>query len=239
MVLFTAALVVELRCGRTTRCTGSFGERLFSLDELGSLPRLFTSGLFLAVAVLAAQAARRSVGPARPWWAAVAGIGGVLALAKLLSAHSVAEGLSPVVTLVVGVVVTAVALGFLARTGRRWGIAAAGAVVLALSCYAGVALGLDAVTSVAAALQDRVGVLGRVAATFVEELGEALAALLVLVTLRRHLPADFRDVSETPRTSVRPDPPDDRPGRPPEDAQVEEQRPVLHVVDVDPHRLLP
>jgi hypothetical protein len=187
LVLFPLALVVEVRCG-LGRCTGSPAERLLSLDAVGGLPRLYTAGLFLAVAVLAGIAARRSPGRPRWWWSAVAAIGVVLAAAKLLSAHSTAKNLSPLLTLVVGVVLTAAALGALTLTGRRWGIAAAGAVVSALAVYAVAALGLDAVTSLLASLQDRVGLLTRAAATFAEELGEALAALLLLVTLRWQLP---------------------------------------------------
>ena len=187
VVIFPLSLVVEVRCG-LGRCTGSFAERLFSLDALGGRPRLYTSGLFIAGAVLGAMAARRSAGPARLWWTAVAGIGGALALTKLVSAHSEAKGMSALATLLVGVVVTVVALGALAACGRRWGIAAAGAVVLALGIYAAAALGLDAVTSLLVSLQDGVGVLTYAAATFGEELGEAVAALFVLVTLRWSLP---------------------------------------------------
>ena len=53
VVVFPVALVVEVRCG-LGRCSGSFVERLFSLDALGGLPRLYTSGLFVAGAVLGA-----------------------------------------------------------------------------------------------------------------------------------------------------------------------------------------
>jgi hypothetical protein len=187
-VVFPLSLVVGVRCG-LGRCTGTLAERLFALDALGGLPRLYTTGLFVAVAVLGVLAVRRSAPPARPWWTAVAWIGGVLALAKLVSAHSTTKGLSAVGTLVVGVVLTVVALGALAVTGRRWGLAAARPVVLALGLYAAAALGLDAVTSVLVALQDGVGVLTHAAATFAEEFGEAMAALFVLVTVRWHLPA--------------------------------------------------
>jgi hypothetical protein len=63
-------------------------------------------------------------------------------------------------------------------------VAATRPVVLALAAYAAVALGLDLLTALAAAVQDRVGWLTVSGATFVEELGEALAALLLLVTVR-------------------------------------------------------
>jgi hypothetical protein len=197
VVVFPVSLVVQVRCG-LGRCTGSFAERLFALDTVGGLPRLYTSGLFVAAAVLAATAARRSAGRPRWWWTSVAGIAGVLALAKLVSAHSTAKGMSAAATLVLGLVLAVVALGALRFTGRRWRIAAAGPVVLALGVYAAAALGLDAVTSGLVALQDRVGILTHAAATFGEELGEAMAALFVLVTLRWHMPAGLLGVPPAP-----------------------------------------
>ena len=187
VAIFPLALVVQVRCA-LGRCTGSLWERLLALDALGGLPRLYTSLLFAAVAALAWVAARRSAGRARLWWAAVAGIGVLLTVAKLLSAHSKAEGVSAAATLVVGVVVTVLALGALTVTGRRWGIAATRPVVLALGVYALAALGLDAVTALLVAVQDSVGALTRAAATFGEELGEAMSALFVLVTVRWQLP---------------------------------------------------
>ena len=203
VVVFPVSLVVEVRCG-LGRCTGSFAERLFSLDELGGLPRLYTSGLFVAVAVLGATAARRCAGRVRLWWTAVAGIGGVLALAKLVSAHSEAKGMSPLVTLLVGVVLTVVALGALVVSGRRWGIAVTRPVVLALGLFAAASLGLDAVTSLLVAVQESVGALTRTAVTFGEELGEGMAALFVLVTVRWCLPA--RSSGAAPALGVRQNP---------------------------------
>ncbi len=140
--------------------------------------------------------AGRTVGR-RLWWTGVAAIGALLALAKLVSAHSSGKGISAVATLVVGIFLTVVALGALAVTGRRWGVPATRPVVLALAIYAAVALGLDAVTSALVAVQDRVGVLSHVAGTFGEELGEALTALYVLVTVRWHLPTDDRSPGVT------------------------------------------
>ena len=63
-------------------------------------------------------------------------------------------------------------------------MAVAQPVVFAMAAYAAVALGLDLLTGLAAAVQDRVGWLTVSGATFVEELGEALAALLLLTTVR-------------------------------------------------------
>jgi len=61
------------------------------------------------------------------------------------------------------------------------------------------ALGLDAITSAVAAVQDHVGALSAAASTFVAELGEALAALFVLVTVRWHLPVS---PERTPEAAV-------------------------------------
>ena len=188
LAVFVLGLVEDVRC-RPARCSGTAAERLLSLDALGGLPRLYTTGLFVAVAVLGWLARTRSAGRAELWWTAVAGIGAVLAVAKLVSAHSSAKGSSALGTLVAGVVLTVVALAVLTVTGRRWGVASAQPMVLALGVYAAAALGLDAVTSFVVSLQDGVGPLTRAAATFAEELGEALAALLLLVTLRWNLPA--------------------------------------------------
>ena len=66
-------------------------------------------------------------------------------------------------------------------------------MVAVLALYAAAALGLDVVTGVAVLVQSQVGSLTGATATFVEELGEALSALLVLVVVprqaRRPVPA--------------------------------------------------
>jgi hypothetical protein len=187
LVLYPIGLVERLRCG-LGRCTGSAVERLFDLDGLGGLPRLFVTGLFVTVAVLAWLARRRCVDQPRSWWTAIAGIGALLAVAKLVSAHSAAKQSAPVLTLVIGVLITGVVLRALVSAGRRWAVPAARPVVVALAVYAAAALGLDAITSLLEASQDHVGVLWAGAATFVEELGEALAAIFVVVSVRWHLP---------------------------------------------------
>jgi hypothetical protein len=188
LVLFPIGLIMRLRCG-LGRCTGSTLQHLFDLDAIGGLPRLFITGLFAAVGVLGWLGRRRSDGDARTWWTAIAGGGVVLAVAKLVSLHSTAKHSAPLLTLGVGLLLTGLALGALTVAGRRWGIAAARPNAVALGVYAAAALGLDAVTSAVAAVQDQVGALSAAASTFVEELGEALAALFVLVTVRWQLPA--------------------------------------------------
>lgn len=187
LVLFPIGLITRLRCG-LGRCTGSTAQHLFDLDSIGGLPRLFISGLFVAVAVLGWRARRRTEGEVRTWWTVIAAIGAALAVAKLVSVHSAAKAAAPLATLVIGVLIAGFALWALATSGRRWGIPAARPIAFALAGYAAAALGLDAITSVVEAAQDHVGALSAAAATFVEELGEALAALVVVTTVRWHLP---------------------------------------------------
>ncbi|MGY1733180.1 hypothetical protein ACI798_16840 [Geodermatophilus sp. SYSU D01045] len=180
VVLFGAALVVRLHCGAGP-CAGSPVGRLLDLDAVGGLPRLFTTGVFVTVAALAGRACRPVAGRARLWWAAVAAAGLTLAVLKLDSTHSVAEaGTSPLTALLLGLAVAAPSLGLLAVAGRAWRVAATVPVVAALAGYAVAALGLDAVTHLVEALAGGAGA----AATFVEELGEALAAVAVLAVVR-------------------------------------------------------
>lgn len=186
--LFCAAFVVRVRCRFTGRCGGPV-TRLLDLDTLGGLPRMATTAMFVAAAVLAWRAARAAAGRRATWWRAVAGVAAVLALLKLVSAHSVAKADSVVLTLVGSVLAAGASLTALWVLGRRWGVPATGPVVLALVLYAAAALGLDAVTSLVAAVQVSAGALTEAAATFVEELGEALTALVLLVTVRWQLPA--------------------------------------------------
>jgi hypothetical protein len=185
--IFLLGFLVALRCG-PRGCDGSLATRLLDLDAVGGVPRLFTTALFVGSGFLAWRASRSASGNAATWWTAVAVIATGLAVAKVASVHSTLKSsVSPLVTLVGGLVLTALALGALWMTGRRWGVAATRPVVLALATYAVVALGLDLLTRAAAAVQDRVGWLTVSGTTFVEELGEALAALILLVTIRWHV----------------------------------------------------
>jgi hypothetical protein len=181
VALYAVGFVVRIRCRLEGTCGGP--TRLFDLDALWGLPRVATAGLFLVTAVLAFRASRRAARVPR-WWTAIAVLAAGLALAKLLSVHSIAKSDSTALTLAGSVTVAAAVLSGLWLLGRRWQVAPTAAVVLALALYAGAAIGLDAVTSVLAAAQSHVGALSEAAATFVEELGEALAALVLLVTVR-------------------------------------------------------
>ena len=205
LALYCTGLLVRVRCAVLGHCGGS--GRFFDLDAVGGLPRLATTALFAVTAVLAWRASRRQTGRGGTWWISVAVICVVLALAKLSSLHSLAKQSAAVLTLVVGVVGAAVILGALAVTGRRWGVAATVPVVVALAGYAAASLGLDAITSLVAAVQSQAGALTDAAATFVEELGEALTALVLLVTVRWQESAAHRRVYSAdglrPRQSVR------------------------------------
>jgi hypothetical protein len=180
--LHCVALLVRVRCSLAGRCGGPVA-RLLDPDAVEGLPRLATAALFAGTAALAWGAARRSSGRAARWWTAVAGAGAGLALLKLVSAHSVAKNDSFVLTLTGSVLIAAAALAVLRILGRRWDVPATGPVVLALALYAGAALGLDAVTWLMAAVQQQAGAVTEAAGTFAEELGEALTALALLVTV--------------------------------------------------------
>jgi peptidoglycan/LPS O-acetylase OafA/YrhL len=186
LVLYPVGLITRLRC-ELGGCTGS-ALHLFDPDSVGGLPRLFITCLFLGVCALGWVGRRRSAGRVRTWWTGIAAIGAALALAKLVSAHSLAKNSEPGATLVVGILLTGLVLAALRLGGRRWGVGAARPIVVALGAYAAAALGLDAVTTAIEAAQAHAGALSAAASTFVEELGEALAALFVVVSVRWNLP---------------------------------------------------
>jgi hypothetical protein len=194
--LYAMGLDVRLRCGLHDGCVWS-RDKYFELDRIGGLPRLFITGLFVAVALLAWRARSRSGGRAATWWAAIAAIGAALAVLKAVSAHSDAKASAKVATLVVGVVLSVVVLWALRRAARRWEVAAGPSVVLALAVYAFAALGLDEVTGLVAGAD---GVVAGSVATFIEEFGEALSALLLLAIVWWWLPAAERSPAASTRT---------------------------------------
>ncbi|MGY1987086.1 hypothetical protein ACI792_12740 [Blastococcus sp. SYSU DS0669] len=191
-----AAAVVLMATGFVLSLNGATGPaaQALSMDAPLSLPRLFVAGLFAVAAVAAVAGAARNPGR-RTWWLAVglvsAGIASVKAggtvhadaMARLDSAvgRPAAIALSALAALaVVG------ALFFLSRTERR----DRRRVLGSLAGYGVAAVGLSALSALAPASL-------RVAATFVEESGEALAgvallmAVLVGVAPRLVLPADW------------------------------------------------
>jgi hypothetical protein len=185
-LLFTGGLLVEVRCA-VGSCPAPWVWRLFDLDGLGGLPRLFTTAVFGIVAVLAGLRSRRAAGRARLWWGAVAAGGVVLAVAKAVSAHSSLEqDDGRVLTLVGGLALTLVALSLLLRLGRRWSVPGALPVSGALAAYAVAALGLDQVTGAVASLS--ASPVLRAFAVYLEEGGEAVTALVLLAAVVQTVP---------------------------------------------------
>jgi hypothetical protein len=185
-LVFSIGFVVELRCA-VGACPDPVIRRLFRLDAVGALPRLFTTGLFLALAVLAALAAARSSGLVRRWWSGVVAGGAALTVAKALSSHSALERDEGwFVTLLGAVVATSIGLWALWWAGRAWSVPGATPIVLALGLYAAAAIGLDQVTAAVAELRHHWVALA--VATFVEEGGEAVTALVLLVVVSGWVP---------------------------------------------------
>ncbi|MEX5719312.1 hypothetical protein [Geodermatophilus maliterrae] len=180
--LFGTAFVVRLRC-LAGACVRPAVGQLLDLEAVGGLPRLFTAGVFVAAAVLAWRG--RPTGWGALWWTVVAGTVLGLAVLKLASAHSIVKGAtSPWTTLLLGLAVTVPGLCLLYVAGRAWRVPATGSVVAVLGAYALTALGLDVVTTAAAVVQTYAGARTGASAAFVEEFGEALAALGVLAVVR-------------------------------------------------------
>ncbi len=178
-----AALAVALESvGYVLRLRGTTGRvaQVLSMDAPYSLPRTYVAALFAAAALAAVAGAARNPGR-RTWWLAVGAVAGGIAVVKAGSTVHVTamEELSAVVSpagavavSVLAAVTVLTALAFLSRAERRDRRRVLGALAL----YAGAAVGLSAVSTL---------VDGRWAAmaTFVEESGEALAGVSVLVAV--------------------------------------------------------
>jgi hypothetical protein len=157
-----------------------------SMDAPFSLPRMFVALLFAAAAAAAVIGAGSMAGR-RTWWLAVALVGGGIAAVKAGSTvHATAmhslSGLvgTPAAVVASAAVATAVVgvLWFLSRAERR----DRRRVLSALACYAGAAVGLSALSSTVA------GAFGGASswaagAVFLEESGEALAAVAFLLAV--------------------------------------------------------
>lgn len=178
VALESIGFVVALNGG-----TGQYAQ-LFSMDAPFSVPRLYVAGLF-AVAAVAAVAGAGSLPRRRTWWLSIAVVAGGIAAVKVGSTvHS--EAVTALDTLLgasgailVSVLAAATVIGalwFLSRTERRDRRRLLG--VLAL--YAGASVGLSAVSSFVGAAYGGASRLA-IAATFVEESGEALAGVAFLI----------------------------------------------------------
>ncbi len=207
VVLFAVALAVRLSCV-SYGCVGSSAERVLNLDGMAGLPRVFTTGLLVASAATAFWISRRRAGGSRRWWELVVLVGVGLALAKVFSAHSAVKVAGPVVALLTSLLLTVVVLTVLRVTARLWRVSVAAPVITALGLYALAALGLDAVTAAAAGLGGEARPAAVAVATFVEELGEALAAILLLWRVLEGQPPGAARLDTYSVTSVDPVPGD-------------------------------
>ncbi len=174
VALETAGYVVRLR--------GSTGPvaSLLSMDAPWSVPRVYVATLFAAAAVAAAAGAARDPGR-RTWWLAVGAVAAAIAVVKagstvhvtameaLTSATSGAVAVAASAAVALAVLAVLAVLSRAERRDRR-------RVLTALGLYAVAAVGLSAVPGL-------VGGQWAVMATFVEESGEALGAVAVLVSV--------------------------------------------------------
>lgn len=168
--------------GYVVRLTGAAGPaaRVLSMDAPYSLPRMYVAALFTAAAAAAFAGAVRIPGR-RTWWLAVGAVAAAVAVVKAGStvhaeamaalASTVGEAGALAVSVVLAGGVIAV-LGFLSRAERR----DRRRVLGCLASYAAASVGLSAVSAVA------VGEWA-ITATFLEESGEALAGVAVLVAV--------------------------------------------------------
>jgi hypothetical protein len=179
--LAATAVLLET-AGYVTRLTGATGPvaRTLSMDAPYSAPRTFVAALF-AVAAVAAVAGAVRVPGRRTWWLAVGLVSAAIAVVKVGGTVHVdaMAGLSATVgeagAVAVSVALAAAVLGVLAlvsrdeRRDRR-------RVLACLAGYAAASVGLSAVSAVAAGEW-------AVTATYLEESGEALAGVAVLVAV--------------------------------------------------------
>ena len=193
-----AATAVALETtGFILRLTGATGPTavLFSMDAPLGLPRMYVSLLFAGAAVAAVVAGGRMPGR-RSWWLAVALVGGTIASVKasgnlhadvMSAAGNALGGTAAVLLSALAAVAVMGLLWLFTRSERR----DRRRVLGSLGFYAVASVGLSAVSA---------AVPGgwAAAATFVEESGEALAAVaflmavLVGVAPRAVLPVEWR-----------------------------------------------
>lgn len=179
LVAIAVALETVGFVGRLNGATGRTAE-LLSMDAPFSVPRMFVAALF-AVAAVAAVAGAGAVPGRRTWWLAVGAVGGAIAAVKAGSTvharalgrlgSAIGDGAALAVSAALAAAVVGV-LWFLSRDERRDRRRVLG--VLAL--YAVASVGLSAVSAAA-------GSQWVATATFIEESGEALAAVAFLMAV--------------------------------------------------------
>ncbi|MGY1635530.1 hypothetical protein ACI78V_02610 [Geodermatophilus sp. SYSU D00742] len=195
-VALAATAVVLETIGYVGRLTDASGPtaRALSMDAPYSVPRMFVAALFAAAAIAAVAGAASTPGR-RAWWSAVGAVCAFIAVVKAGSTvhaegmvalqDAIGEPGAVTVSVLVAAGVIAV-LAFVSRAERR----DRRRVLSCLAGYAVAAVGLSAVST---------AVTGRMAitATFLEESGEALAGVAVLVAVlvgvapRLVLPAEW------------------------------------------------
>ncbi|WP_093577604.1 hypothetical protein [Geodermatophilus amargosae] len=178
-----AGLAVALEAvGYALRLRGTTGQvaQVLSMDAPYSLPRMYVAALFGAAALAAVGGAARNPGR-RTWWLVVGAVAGGIAVVKaggtvhVTAMQVLAELTSPagatIVSALVALAVLAV-LAFASRAERR----DRRRVLSTFGLYAVASVGLSAVSG-------RVGPQWSAMATFVEESGEALSGVAVLVAV--------------------------------------------------------
>ena len=219
--LVVAAVALETT-GYITRLNGSTGgtARLLSMDAPLSLPRMFVAALFAAAALMA-LAGGGAIPGRRTWWTAVGVVGAGIAAVKAGSnvhayaLHTLSAAIGATPALLVSVVLAAAVvgtLGFISRAERR----DRRRVLSVLALYAVAAVGLSAVSSLVAGDYGMASHWAA-AATFIEESGEALAAVAFLMAVmagvapRLVLPAEWALRREVDAHTL--DLPEQAPGR--------------------------
>jgi len=200
VVLLLAGVVLEA-VGFVIRASGNErgAARLWSMDLPLAVPRMYVAALFLVAALASLAGAVRGPGR-RPWWVAVALVTSLIAGVKAggvvhtevlaaLGLRSRPLAAAAVSAVVVGIVLAA--LWRLSRDDRR----DRRRTLIALGLYATASAGLSGVSLLVE--RSTSSLYWTSAATFVEETGEALGAVAVLVAVlvgvapRLVLPADW------------------------------------------------
>jgi hypothetical protein len=174
--------------GYIVRLSGSTGPtaQLLSMDAPFSLPRMFVAATFAAAALAALAGAGRIPGR-RTWWTAVGVVAaGIAAVKAGSSVHTVAlstvnDAISPAGGLIVSAVLAVSVVGslwFFSRADRR----DRRRVMSVLALYGVASVGLSAVSSAVAGAYGGASTWAA-AATFLEETGEALAGVMVLMAV--------------------------------------------------------
>ncbi|MGY1831703.1 hypothetical protein ACI8AA_14925 [Geodermatophilus sp. SYSU D01180] len=178
-----AALAVALEAvGYALRLRGTTGQlaQVLSMDAPYSLPRMYVAALFAVASLAAVAGAARNPGR-RTWWLAVGAVAGGIAVVKAGSTVHVSgmQALSAVVSPAGAVAVSVLLAGavlavlaFISRAERR----DRRRVLSTLGLYAVASVGLSAVSG-------WVSPQWYAMATFLEESGEALAGVAVLVAV--------------------------------------------------------